>query len=354
MSNNNTRYHLSYTAAEIDERLGKIDEISDIHTREIADIEDDIQTILTQIDSVVKDVDGLEIPTKLGDLEDDIGVISESERGIANGIATLDDDGKIPQSQLPTIDANGTYVGDEAPTNTKLLWVDVDDNSDYEFDDIIVAVNDQIIKHNTATNAHTDIRELINALPTKSYVDSAIAAIPTPDVSGQINAHDTSTTSHNDIRVILTKLIEKINKFLDVDDETSDQLSEVLTLIDNNRGTLESLTTTKVNVSDIMNNLTTNDAKMVLSAAQGVELKRLIDAIKIPTTLPASDVYDWAKQQVKPTYTAAEVGAPSTEQFNNLSTRLDTLEASIISVLSGKSAPTSDIGEDGDLYLVTE
>lgn len=31
----------------------------------------------------------------------------------------------------------------------------------------------------------------------------------------------------------------------------------------------------------------------------------------IPTTLPASDVYAWAKAATKPTYTAAEVGAPS-------------------------------------------
>ena len=30
---------------------------------------------------------------------------------------------------------------------------------------------------------------------------------------------------------------------------------------------------------------------------------------EIPTTLPASDVYDWAKEATKPTYTASEVGA---------------------------------------------
>ena len=34
--------------------------------------------------------------------------------------------------------------------------------------------------------------------------------------------------------------------------------------------------------------------------------------------------------------------------------RVSTLEASIISVHSGTSDPASDIGEDGDLYLVTE
>ena len=34
-----------------------------------------------------------------------------------------------------------------------------------------------------------------------------------------------------------------------------------------------------------------------------------ITANDIPTTLPASDVYDWAKQPTKPSYTASEVGA---------------------------------------------
>ena len=32
---------------------------------------------------------------------------------------------------------------------------------------------------------------------------------------------------------------------------------------------------------------------------------------EIPTTLPASDVYEWAKQPTKPTYSASEVGALS-------------------------------------------
>lgn len=34
---------------------------------------------------------------------------------------------------------------------------------------------------------------------------------------------------------------------------------------------------------------------------------------KIPTSLPASDVYDWAKAATKPTYTATEVGAVSNQ-----------------------------------------
>lgn len=44
--------------------------------------------------------------------------------------------------------------------------------------------------------------------------------------------------------------------------------------------------------------------------ASGTELKNGTSVVlpEYPTTLPASDVYDWAKAATKPTYTAAEVG----------------------------------------------
>ena len=109
------------------------------------------------------------------------------------------------------------------------------------------------------------------------YTDQQIAAIPTPDVSSQISAHNTSTESHNDIRLALSSLSTQVNNFLDVDDTTKDQLSEVLAMIEANEGTLESLTTSKVNKSDIVNNLTTNDAGKVLSGAQGVVIQDQID-----------------------------------------------------------------------------
>lgn len=45
--------------------------------------------------------------------------------------------------------------------------------------------------------------------------------------------------------------------------------------------------------------------------------KEKADKSEIPTTLPASDVYEWAKQSTKPTYTAEEVGAATQEDFEN-------------------------------------
>ena len=101
--------------------------------------------------------------------------------------------------------------------------------------------------------------------------------------STAVSSHNTNTNSHNDIRVLINTLTTKVNNFLDVDDTTTDQLSELIALIQDNASDIESITNGKVNVSDIVNNLTTNVSNKPLSAAQGVALKALIDAITVPT-----------------------------------------------------------------------
>lgn len=122
-----------------------------------------------------------------------------------------------------------------------------------------------------------------DGLATENYVDNAISAIPTPDVSGQINAHNTSTSAHNDIRTLISDLTTRLNAIADSDDTTLDQMSEIVAYIKNNKTLIEQITTNKVSVSDIIDNLTTNVSNKPLSAAQGVALKALVDAIVIPT-----------------------------------------------------------------------
>ena len=98
--------------------------------------------------------------------------------------------------------------------------------------------------------------------------------------SGSVNTHNTSTSAHNDIRKLISNLSTKVNNFLDVDNTTTDQLSELIALINENKTDIESITSGKVNVSDIVNNLTTNVSNKPLSAAQGVAIKSLIDALQ--------------------------------------------------------------------------
>ena len=156
--------------------------------------------------------------------------------------------------------------------------------------------------------------------------------IPTPDVSGQIDAHNTNTDAHSDIRTSITELTTRLNTLADSDDTTLDQMSEIVSYIKNNKSLIDGITTSKINVDDIINNLTTNASNKPLSAAQGVVLKALIDAIAVPTktseltndsgyltsfTETDPTVPEWAKATSKPTYTASEVGAATMTEVNS-------------------------------------
>lgn len=123
------------------------------------------------------------------------------------------------------------------------------------------------------------IAEAIDGLATEEYVDDKIANIPTPDVSGQISEHNTSSDAHNDVRLLIKDLSEKLNAFFDSDDETLDELSEIVEYIKSNKELIESVTTSKVSVSDIVDDLTTDVSTKPLSASQGVVLKNLVDAL---------------------------------------------------------------------------
>lgn len=79
---------------------------------------------------------------------------------------------------------------------------------------------------------------------------------------------------------LISALSTAVNNFLDVDDETKDQLSEIIALIDSNKDVFDAITTSKINVTDIVDNLTTNHSSKVLSAAQGVVIKNLIDVLR--------------------------------------------------------------------------
>lgn len=105
------------------------------------------------------------------------------------------------------------------------------------------------------------------------------------EVTQDIAGHNTEPTSHNDIRVLIKNLTDRLNTLANSDDVTLDQMSEVVAYIKNNKTLIDGITTSKVNVSDIISNLTTNLSNKPLSAAMGVELKKLIDAIKVSVNL---------------------------------------------------------------------
>ena len=127
-----------------------------------------------------------------------------------------------------------------------------------------------------------------------------VGADPAGTAASSVSQHNTDTAAHNDLRLAMQELANRINAALDSDDTTLDQMSEVVAYIKSNKSLIDAITTSKVSVADIVNDLVTNVADKPLSAAQGVALKKLIDDLEII----AGDV---GKKLDKPE-TAPEVG----------------------------------------------
>ena len=136
----------------------------------------------------------------------------------------------------------------------------------------------------------------------------------------KLTDHNTATEAHNDIRQEISALSLKVDNLLDVDDTTLAELSDMIELINNNKDTLEDLTTGKVNVSDIIDNLTTAIADQPLSANQGVVLKRLIETLRQDTDttkVPNTRTVNGKALNANISLNAADVGADAAGSAQN-------------------------------------
>ena len=106
-----------------------------------------------------------------------------------------------------------------------------------------------------------------------------VSADPAGTAAAAVSQHNTSEDAHNDIRLELQAINNRLTAFFDSDDQTLDELSEIVAYITSNKTLIEAITTSKVSVTDIVNNLTSSVANKPLSAAQGVVLKGLIDGV---------------------------------------------------------------------------
>ena len=106
-----------------------------------------------------------------------------------------------------------------------------------------------------------------------------VGADPAGTAASAVSAHNTSTATHEDIRLLIEGLNARMNALANSTDEDLDQMAELVAYIKSNKDLIDGITTSKVSVTDIVNNLTTNVSNKPLSAAQGVALKTLIDGL---------------------------------------------------------------------------
>lgn len=101
------------------------------------------------------------------------------------------------------------------------------------------------------------------------------------DIAAVNAALGTQGTDLSTLQTSLSTLETTLNDFLTGDPNGGeiDLLKELVAEITANRSSIEAITSSKVAKADIVDNLTTTDAAKVLSAAQGVALKGLLDAL---------------------------------------------------------------------------
>lgn len=151
--------------------------------------------------------------------------------------------------------------------------------------DLLYAMIDRLNK-SVKTNAQTlteaektQARANIGAMAsTFAPTAESVGADPKGTAAAAVSAHNTNAAAHADIRSLISGLADRLNALANSDDTTLDQMKEVVDYIKDNRELIESVTTNKVNVADIVDNLATADAKKPLSAKQGVELLNLINS----------------------------------------------------------------------------
>lgn len=219
------------------------------------------------------------------------------------GVYGVDADGNLA---IPTIWADLGVVRDsvnpsgDTTTDPSLpVWAQIqgmignlDDLETTSRDNLVAAINEAFTKEETDPTVPAWAKQ-----PTKpAYTAAEVGALPdtyTPpnqtaqqvgaDPAGTaksaVSSHNTDTNSHNDIRELLSGLSVRVNAVLDSDDETLDQLSEMVAYIKSNKTLIDSVTTSKVSITDIVDDLTTNAQNRPLSASQGVVLKGMIDAL---------------------------------------------------------------------------
>lgn len=188
------------------------------------------------------------------------------------------------------------------------------------------------------------------------------------NLDSAVSAHNTSSTSHEDIRSLISTLTNRLNVLADSDDETLDQLSEIVAYIKSNKTLIESVTTSKVSVSDIIDSLNSTATDKPLAAKQGEVIKGLIDELRSSVEEDIEDLkksVSDGKELVADAITEKGVETAADDTFatmaenigqietgNNMNLQHKTFKSELVSTNTGIIQPTTmlcfpDSGYDG-------
>lgn len=243
------------------------------HTHTTDDIED-FETFVEELANTYAKKDEIPtVPTKVSAFENDKGYLTEHQ--------SLDEYAK--KDEIPSVP---TKVS--AFENDKGYLTEHQDLSDYAKKDEIPSIPEKVSAFENDRGYLTDetdptVPEWAKTEKKPVYTSDEVGADAQGTASNLVSAHNTDKEVHSDIRLLIKNLTDRLDAVANSSDKDLDQLSEIVEYIKSNKSLIDNITTSKVNVVDIVDNLTTNVTNKPLSASQGVVLKALIDAITVPT-----------------------------------------------------------------------
>ena len=160
----------------------------------------------------------------------------------------------------------GVFNKNTMVIDSELHKLDIKNQSQDELLATKESLNSEIARAKSAENSNAE----------DILIETTRAMAAEENISMALSIHNTSDSAHNDIRLLISGLTTRLNALADSDDTTLDQLSEIVAYIKNNKSLIDGITTSKVNVSDIIDDLTTPATSKPLSSKQGVILKGLI------------------------------------------------------------------------------
>ena len=286
----------------------------------------------------------------------EVGAIATTAKGAASGVAELDANGKVPSSQLPAyVDDVLEYTAKSSfPTTgeTGKIYVDTTTNLTYRWSgSAYVEISPSLAlgttsstayrgdRGNTAYSHATDSSRLTTAQSSGLYKIAttaqghiaSVTAVAKSDITG-LGIPGSDTNTHRPIQVNGTQVLGDNTTALNLKAGSNVSLSNssgTVTIAATDTtyssksaasgGTDVSLVTTGEKYTwNNKGNGTVTSVKVgstSYSPSSGV-----VSLPAYPTTLPASDVYSWAKASSKPSYTASEVGLGNVGNFKAVST----------------------------------
>jgi hypothetical protein len=231
-----------------------------------ADIEN-LEISLSNTDNVITQHKN-ESTTSFSEVRNDIEELTQQ---LANQGATLTNAISSAKQELSAADTQNLATLTKHSDDNKAAAISAAES----YTDIKVAeVSNALSSHKTASD--TEIATIKTNL---ANGDSATLRTAKEDTTAQIATHNQHGEAHDDIRELIAGLTAKLNAVANSTNEDLDSLQEIVTYIQSNKSLIDSITTTKINVSDIVDALTSTSASKVLSANQGNVLKGLIDSL---------------------------------------------------------------------------